>query len=941
MAQIVCNPSDNFDIGGGQGSSGSYLDLKDQNAGTAVVILCNNVAATTGRADCHVTQPPPGSTINKVTIFYEVSCEDGGADPFAGGTYPSVNPVVRPGGGAPYAGTQYQMTGADYVNTNQSQPPGTHGAPTGWKNFVWTVDPSTGLAFTIASLLTAVFGVHTSAPAVTGNHPAVTVNDWYLIVDYNPATSAAEESVRHLASTYLRFFVHGRQPVELEVPAEWASWGDGDILWLAHDLGPNPKGDGWKNKTWARRALLVLEYEDDLENRCVHYYCLDLRLFYCSFWEVAITDVGWTPDGQGVARFDMGAGFSIARNETGYIDRPDGFIQDIAAGALKYSKDGIVLEAEPTTNLLHQSSFVNLTGIWTILVTDTGASIAADATDYLYDTSGLRQSVKLIGATSADGGGAGNTGSRIVYQGISGVGFGTVSAGVEVAMPANQLFRIYVDYVNNTNAPGHFLDYRVVIQTGANEGAELLTWTPLPVKTTKGGRPFVSPVLKNTTGSANQFYVEVRIRGTGNPTAHLYTVEVRQVAGSEASVIPATFGTRRVHTTGVQAARIADVYSHANPLTAQVVDPAKGYFYGRYVPYFDLSDLQSPDMRLLGLWLYTGLTFHDQLRYFKDAQGNGWLQFVRSVANPGPGGGWTDYVIQAAFTIVAGASFDLAVRWTGSAGELDLPPYSLSFLLNGVLQGTVQYVADQTIPVSWQLTAIAASPGPQETAATNVSTALNTLRKTSGGSGAWNAGASSQQTIVSGNGFVEWTVETQTDVVACGLSNSDPDTNFATIGYCGYADGTGLFKVYELGVLKFTSAAGVVQSGSRIRIAVEGQDVVYYVDGILQWRHAGAAPAYPLMADASLFNITAGPPAGNAVKQVCLCGPSLGMNVAAVPAGQDEPSSLIFCNGGQQYPGYGAPLQPIKAYQWGSGAWSVREFGTIAPYDQELAKKPG
>ncbi|HEY5884685.1 MAG TPA: RHS repeat-associated core domain-containing protein [Pyrinomonadaceae bacterium] len=142
--------------------------------------------------------------------------------------------------------------------------------------------------------------------------------------------------------------------------------------------------------------------------------------------------------------------------------------------------------------------------------------------------------------------------------------------------------------------------------------------------------------------------------------------------------------------------------------------------------------------------------------------------------------------------------------------------------------------------------AVAGQQNVSWTSSVGVSVSANNLTKTA--SNGWgNAGAASTQTIVSGDGYVEFSAGTTGDSMI-GLGNGDPDQNY-DIDFAVHVD-SGAASIWESGVWK--AAAGTYVSGDVFRVAVEGGVVKYRKNGALLYTSA-ATPTYPLLVDSSLY----------------------------------------------------------------------------------------
>jgi hypothetical protein len=148
--------------------------------------------------------------------------------------------------------------------------------------------------------------------------------------------------------------------------------------------------------------------------------------------------------------------------------------------------------------------------------------------------------------------------------------------------------------------------------------------------------------------------------------------------------------------------------------------------------------------------------------------------------------------------------------------------------------------AAQTCPVSW-------------TNAIGVLASGNSLTKTAG-EGWGNAGASSLQSITSGDGYVEMRVSETNKHRMFGLSNGDSHQSYDDIDFALYPAAEGVLRVYEDGDLKGTFGPYAV--GDVLRVAIEGGEVKYERNGALLYTST-AAPSYPLRVDTAFYSTSA------------------------------------------------------------------------------------
>ena len=174
---------------------------------------------------------------------------------------------------------------------------------------------------------------------------------------------------------------------------------------------------------------------------------------------------------------------------------------------------------------------------------------------------------------------------------------------------------------------------------------------------------------------------------------------------------------------------------------------------------------------------------------------------------------------------------------------MQLKKYFSIVVLLYILSGCVQHAIAQS---------------PQNVVWTNVVNATatgNTLQKTSGCDGCPDAGATSQQTITSGNGYMEFTVRTVAGQRFAGLSNDNPGAGFQEIDFAFRLWGvaaSGNLDVQENGTYRYLGATYV--AGDVLRVAVESGAVKYYKNGVLLYTST-VAPVYPLQVDTSLLSL--------------------------------------------------------------------------------------
>ncbi len=159
--------------------------------------------------------------------------------------------------------------------------------------------------------------------------------------------------------------------------------------------------------------------------------------------------------------------------------------------------------------------------------------------------------------------------------------------------------------------------------------------------------------------------------------------------------------------------------------------------------------------------------------------------------------------------------------------------------------------------------------------ATNVSISGSSIQKSGGAPSTWDAGAASSRAILSGDGYVQVTVDTLNSYRMFGLSNGDTDTRYPDIDFAFYITGS-VLKVYERGLTR-TIYSGSLSVGDNLSVSVESGVVNYYRNGALIYV-SSATPIYPLLLDTSINSM------GGQIYNAFICGTNLGTVPTNTPA---------------------------------------------------------
>lgn len=147
----------------------------------------------------------------------------------------------------------------------------------------------------------------------------------------------------------------------------------------------------------------------------------------------------------------------------------------------------------------------------------------------------------------------------------------------------------------------------------------------------------------------------------------------------------------------------------------------------------------------------------------------------------------------------------------------------------------------------------------------NVTATGNTLEKTGGVSGAWDAGAFSDNSIASGDADLEFSIYSITGMkYMIGFSVGDTDQNYPDVDFGVHQDEGQIYAFYQ-GALVFNGP--LISIGDRIKLAVESGSVVLYRNDMPIYTFASAA-SYPLGVDTSIFFT------GNRIENVIIHSPA-------------------------------------------------------------------
>jgi hypothetical protein len=136
----------------------------------------------------------------------------------------------------------------------------------------------------------------------------------------------------------------------------------------------------------------------------------------------------------------------------------------------------------------------------------------------------------------------------------------------------------------------------------------------------------------------------------------------------------------------------------------------------------------------------------------------------------------------------------------------------------------------------------------------NVTATGSSLKKTTGCDGCQDAGATSQQQIASGNGYLQFSASETTTQRVIGLSRGNTDTSKDDIDFGLQLWPGGTVDVRENGA--YRGAETSYATGDVFRVAVQAGVVKYSKNGVVFYTSA-VAPSYPLLVDTAFLTLGA------------------------------------------------------------------------------------
>lgn len=134
----------------------------------------------------------------------------------------------------------------------------------------------------------------------------------------------------------------------------------------------------------------------------------------------------------------------------------------------------------------------------------------------------------------------------------------------------------------------------------------------------------------------------------------------------------------------------------------------------------------------------------------------------------------------------------------------------------------------------------------------NVTATGNTIEKTGGVDGVFDAGASSTQSLASGDGFVEFEITQLGESRVLGLSNGDSGPSEDDINFGIFLTGSNVIAVLEDDVSQGSFGSFIIDD--ILKVSIEAGVVKYFKNGVLLFTSLNSV-TYPILVDTSIRGI--------------------------------------------------------------------------------------
>lgn len=634
------------------------------------------------------------------------------------------------------AGTRYYQTAPTYfimtqvwVNRQTQGPTGTYAQFTAGE---WATNPATGVAWTLSDLAAGTFkagiecGGVAEGQAGNGLPPTPGANAASLDVALvcieleGSPSELVTDPVREMLSIELWLRRQRLRRVRNTLTLPHADVALGDVAHIDDPRFPTGEGLGISRREWDARPLFVISRSLRGGSNAIDITSWDMRELAVALWSPLHTDLGADDTWSGIAWIHRGGGKDVTRNQGGWIHRPnDLYLRDVPADKWRITPWGWSIcggsytgytpnTGELTWHILNNTlsqgagaegaSLPNAdtTGFtnWTVTLGGTGTVVLKVETSYLIDVASYRRAARVTaGATPA-------TDFAAIFQQVA--GFATTQR-VRVCI----LFRPVAG-----DDPG---DLRYILRrTTAPVDWDQSTgaWAASAFNQVSAGVAVGGASLVQVGDHYEYWSGDITVGGTGAQTLLLAVgypatadasfdifaadiVSTGSAAGAGAPVMRRDI----VVTTTAAVVQAGDVVDLDNQESYRVWDASRGTWSLLFTPLWDHEDLADGQSKVVVCANHQA-TANDRefLCYTRTNSTTGLWRYVRTVGGVSTTASFD--TTNAAGTLPRRwVPVALSIRWTSTAGEFDLSPYTQSIFVDGA-KGTDAVAGGQSAQLS-------------------------------------------------------------------------------------------------------------------------------------------------------------------------------------------------------------------------------------------------
>ena len=474
-------------------------------------------------------------------------------------------------------------------------------------------------------------------------------------------------SVRTSLSLMLRLLRKPIRYLEIDLPPVHAYVEPGDTVWVSHVLMPwTTEYDG---SDWTTYPMLVVSITDSVQPAKVTLKCLDLREIYCTWWSPFKTNIGMTPDLNGIAILDRAGGWYSTRNQLAYGERPggDNVFQEVLANTQLIDGSGLWVQGGADVNHLLNSTFSEGSGntftSWTS--TTSGAAIAVEWKLYtLIDAVGFQRSCQLATYNAGE--------SAYLSQTVNTMDNKKLYA--RVFYKNGGTFDPVVIRIQRSSDSKYWRDSDSTWQVAATDNA-------------------ITP----NTGVVNSLrWVSNQIDLTGvttNITVSLGIFSsvlngITQLQGCELIEMTTDTGPycrwrSPLPTKAAAVTRVRDLTYIVNSSAVRILSPDRGFVKVTVTPHWDHDDLVDSEIKYVWCADFDNATNNNYFRFYYqriDASTGAWYFIQKN--------GGTAYSVTGANLATRDTAYTVVGRWNSAGNDLGLLGQFMDVWVNGTKSGT-------------------------------------------------------------------------------------------------------------------------------------------------------------------------------------------------------------------------------------------------------------